>query len=80
MSEVKSRLADLAVLQSRTDADEQKILDAAIGRHDELQKQLPAASLAARSDPDAAAGKYQAMVQEIGQLSIVIGKARAALQ
>lgn len=80
MKDVKSQLADLAVLQSRTDADEKKILAAAIARHDELKGKLDAVGLAARRGDEGAAHTYQAMVGEMGQLNIVIGKARAALQ
>jgi hypothetical protein len=77
---VTGQLADLAVLQSRTDADEKKILDAAVARHDELQGQLGQAGLDARRGDDAAGNRYQAIVAELGQVNIVIGKARAALE
>lgn len=75
---LRTQLADLAVLQARTDADERKILAAALKRHDEVQAALEQARAAAEAD-DAAADRYQALVLEYGQLNIVIAKARAAL-
>jgi len=75
---IRSRLADLSALQARTDADERKILAAAEKRHDDLQKQMDDLRKDAVLD-DGAAARYVAMSQELGQVSIVIAKAREAL-
>ncbi len=75
---VRSQLADLSALQARTDADERKILAAAEKRHDDLQAQMHATKKDAVLD-EGAASRYLAMTEELGQVSIVIAKAREAL-
>jgi len=76
---IRSQLADLSALQARTDADERKILAAAEKRHDDLQKQMAELKKDAILDVDGAAARYLAMTDELGQVSIVIAKAREAL-
>lgn len=66
-------LTSLAGLASRTDASEQKILEAAVSRREEVDARLEAIR------PDAilhAADEYQRLVEERGRLDRVIAQAK----
>ena len=72
-------LGELHALGAKTEAAERKILDAAEKRHaavlQELDKLRPGVEGADESTQD----RYLELVQERGQLDVVIGKARGVL-
>lgn len=66
-------LSNLAGLSARTDAAEQRILDAAVRRLDEVQARIEVLR------PDAALGsgdEYQRLILERGRLGLVIEQAK----
>lgn len=66
-------LASLSSLSARTEKSEQKILDAAVARYEEVDARLEAIR------PDAilhAADEYQTLIMERGRLDRVIAQAK----
>lgn len=76
---LRGQLAELSALQSRTDADERKILSSATQRLGAVNAMLKLAEPGARQGDADAEAQYQALVLERGQLNIVISKARQVL-
>lgn len=78
MAAARARLGHLARLQSRTDAVERRIYDAAQHRLDVVMTELD--QLRPRLDLDAdAPDRYQALTLEFGQLHIVAARAHQAI-
>ena len=74
----KRRLVHLSGLAATTEAHERKILGAARSRKEAIETDLKA--LKPRAIADASAGeRYLELTQELGQVDLVIARARKAL-
>lgn len=75
----RSSLGELAGLSAKTDAAERNILNAAEKRLAEVQKSLSRMQAGVESSPEKEQDRYIGLIEERGQLNIVIAKARKAL-
>lgn len=75
----RAKLGDLAGLADRTERTERRILEQAEKRLDEVQAALERARPGIEAAPDAAQQRYQDLVAERGQLSMVIAQAKKVL-
>jgi hypothetical protein len=75
----RASLTDLHSLSATTEAAERRILGQARARLDDVNAMLERQRPGVEGAPDAAQDRYLSLVQERGQLHIVIAKAKAAL-
>lgn len=79
IAETRGRLGKLAGLASKTEADEKAILEKAEARLQEVNAGLDRHRPGVEAAPDASQDRYLDLVQERGQLHIIIAKAKATL-
>lgn len=75
----QAQLGELGNLANKTEAEERRILAAALKRLDSVNAEIERARPGAESAPDKAQDRYLELIQERGQLNIVIAKARDIL-
>lgn len=78
-SRVRSQLGDLQKLAGATEASERRILANAEKRLTDVNAQIERQRPGVEGASDAAQDRYLALVQERGQLQMIIAKAREAL-
>ena len=74
----RTHLGNLAALSEQTDRTESEILAKAEERLSKVQAAIERLRPGIESAPDADQKRYLDLVSEVGQLNVVIGKARAA--
>lgn len=79
ISNTRGQLGDLHGLAAKTEAAERRILEQATRRLDEVNAAIERARPGVESAPENAQDRYLGLVQERGQLNVVIAKARKAL-
>lgn len=79
IARTRSALSDLHGLAAKTEADERRILERARSRLDEVNAMIERQRPGVEAAPDAAQDRYLSLVQERGQLQMVIAKAEVAL-
>jgi CHAD domain-containing protein len=79
IEQTQSQLGELHGLSAKTEAAEQRILSAAIKRLDVVNAAIERARPGVEGAPDNAQDRYVALVNERGQLNLVIAKAKRAL-
>lgn len=79
VTDTQKKLGELAVMARQTADAEQKILDAAMKRLEDVQGKLPAARAAALAGGDAEKAAYNTLIAERGQLNQVIAQSRVHL-
>lgn len=80
IEKARSSLGELGSLASKTETEERNILKAAESRLDEVQKMIkrmqPGIEIASKQEQD----KYVELVEERGQLNLVVSRAKAVLR
>ncbi len=79
IDKARSTLGELGGLTAKTEAAERKILSSAESRLEDVQKAIARAQAGAESSPESEQDRYIALVEERGQLNIVIAKSKKAL-
>lgn len=79
ISNTRASLNDLGSLASKTEDDERGILSRAEGRLADVVAQIDRQRAGVEAAPDPAQDRYLSLVEEKGQLEIVIAKAKKAL-
>jgi hypothetical protein len=79
MEKVRGSLGDLAGLAGKTEAAERNIFKAATRRLDTVLAEIERAHTGIEAATDASQDRYLALLEERGQLQIVIAKARKEL-
>lgn len=79
IANTRSQLGELDKLASETEANERRILERAQTRLDAVNAMIERQRPGIEGAPDASQDRYVALVEERGQLQIVIAKAKKAL-
>ena len=79
ISNTRAHLGELHGLAAKTEAAERRILEQANRRLDEVNAAIERARPGVEGAPESAQDRYLGLVQERGQLNVVIAKARKAL-
>jgi len=79
ISDTRTHLGELNSLANKTDKAERQILERASARLEEVNAQIKRAQPGLEGAPDASQDRYLELVQERGQLQMVIAKARSVL-
>ena len=79
IAKTREQLGELASLASKTEADERRILERAQARLDQVNAMIERQRPGVEAAPDAAQDRYLSLVEERGQIQMVIAKARQAL-
>jgi hypothetical protein len=79
IEKARSTLGELGGLAAKTESAERKILESAEARLDVVQKAIKRAQAGAEAAPEKEQDRYLALIEERGQLNIIITKAKRAL-
>lgn len=79
LDKARSALGELGSLASKTEAAERNILTSAEARLEVVQKSIKRTQAGAETAPESEQDRYIALIEERGQLNIIIAKAKKAL-
>lgn len=79
ISNTRASLADLGALAAKTEEDERGILSRAEARLVDVSAQIERQRPGIEAAPESAQDRYLSLVEERGQLQVVIAKAKKAL-
>ena len=79
LTNTRTHLGVLHKLSGETEAAERRILERAQARLDEVNAQIDRQRPGVESAPEASQSRYLALIEERGQLGVVIAKARKIL-
>jgi multidrug resistance efflux pump len=75
----RKQLGELGDMAAKTEAAERRILERATARLDQVNAELERSRPGIEAAPDKSQDRYTALIQERGQLNLVVAKARKAL-
>lgn len=79
IANTRRQLGDLHALAGKTEAAERRILERAEARLGEVNDELDRLRPGVEAAPDSSQDRYTSLIEERGQLHVVIAKARSAL-